>query len=1498
MLTVSGNAFNGVGVTVLSFGNSGIAGFTDSSTVSTSFTLGANAFNGSGTLFNLTAVPAGFTLDATASSFNGTAFSAMDLAGHMEVAARSVQSITNATKNGLVRSKAGNVYVPGVVPAVLAGGISRAITVASVGDTVNVSEGTFVGNINIGKRLALVGAGAATVVSSSTPSTPAITVSGSGSSATDRLVVSNLTATGATGGSNSGAGIYVAGSGAISNLTFDGVTVTGNTGFGIAFNNTFATSDVKILNSTVSSNTDVGIRVASATPSFTDLLVDGCTVSSNGTFGFASNPSQTNTVVNTRFTIQNSTFSGNNTAGGANNHVMFFGAFQGDATISNVDISANQRAHGIVFNGWGNTTVAQWPAAGTIVMNDVVFSGTIDKTCTYFYRYSTLAGVTMTDCDMSAVTTLPTWHQLSADSLGTLNAGNTRLRSISSGGCAINATACSFYDSVGAVDKSVLANLYRIEDAIRHQVDTGIPGLVRVNSASVYLSKNSGTLENAIAAASAGDVVYVEDGTAWTLVNEITKSITFSGNFVVTATNIPTGSTASAVLSSFVTRGATGATFSAITTGMSADQLNAVGNSYASFNGGVTGDLTLTSAQSAAQISAILAGAGNGSAYVVATGMGDDQLNAVAAAATKVATDGITGTMIVTSAIVDGNLGALLGKASVLDAAVEINALGMTDGELSTVVLAGNRVDQAYNLALDDGQTDVEITALLGKSVAAASTGKLMATADATSMVAAKLNALGGSFAKLRADGIDGGVALNSGVTDANFTNLFAKIALSANVRVDGTGLGASTITIVSSNIAKVDSAFALFVTNSQTTTELGNVLGVSDAASATANATGMDSTAGGKLSKLADNYTKFTANGISGTFTITSGLTPTQITNLLSKVDVGTGGSSFLPPASITIDATGMSSGQLTSIAAAIAGAGTPANQNSVFDILNLSLTSAQNSGEIATLLNVTNANEATIDATGMSAAQLGAVADASTAVDQITGTIQITADLTADQIAAIMGNASTTSANVVVNTDGMSADQQGAIYTTGVMSVELSGTVATGNLIVANVNVSGLSQTAVGMQARVLYDATRLEFVADYTGDNGVPDGFADSVGGTDFPQMVYVTPGVGMVSFATGVDIGGDGTGVTTGNVAKLRFRALVPFCDTSGLVSLASTGFQNRLTTNTATTIPFIAVGSSLVSSVSNLQLAGVPSSDTSVPADAGTTAGAAVAQPTVTASNNCDPAVAVVRTVTLAGGATSSTWPARFPVGVSTVTWTATDAGGNVATATRTYTVANYQLATIDVNLGTLVPAGITFNQDIRLRLSSGDVVTVTVPFNRNDGAVIDAQIPVRDDYTCITAKDAGHTLANAQTLAVSGTKYVTSAAFSLRAGDSNDDNMVDILDFGVFVSDRGAGKNASSRSNFNRDQFVNNADFGSISLNFLQAGDTCAGGFFDGGDQPIARISVKELRRRGLGELEQADINMDGWVDQIDIGLAMQGQYRRDYPNLLSPEEEVELPNW
>ena len=158
------------------------------------------------------------------------------------------------------------------------------------------------------------------------------------------------------------------------------------------------------------------------------------------------------------------------------------------------------------------------------------------------------------------------------------------------------------------------------------------------------------------------------------------------------------------------------------------------------------------------------------------------------------------------------------------------------------------------------------------------------------------------------------------------------------------------------------------------------------------------------------------------------------------------------------------------------------------------------------------------------------------------------------------------------------------------------------------------------------------------------------------------------------------------------------------------------------------------------------------------------------------------------------------------------------------------------------------------------------------------GTVTDIQVPVAAGYACISVKDAGHTLAAAHPAPVVGAIYVP-ADDLLIGGDANDDNIVDILDFGTFVDDRGAGKLPGDRSNWDRDRVVGNADFTFISLSFLAQGDSCVGAF--AGSGPRERISVKELRRLGLGDLAVADLNHDGWLDRADIALFMQGSETR-----------------
>ncbi|MEY2714280.1 MAG: hypothetical protein RIT24_623, partial [Planctomycetota bacterium] len=597
-------------------------------------------------------------------------------------------------------------------------------------------------------------------------------------------------------------------------------------------------------------------------------------------------------------------------------------------------------------------------------------------------------------------------------------------------------------------------------------------------------------------------------------------------------------------------------------------------------------------------------------------------------------------------------------------------------------------------------------------------------------------------------------------------------------------------------------------------------------------------------------------------------------------------------------------------------------ATASALYSMDNLTLTSAQGSSVIAGLILITNPGEAAVVATGMDAAQLSGLGVYGGAIGAITGTVNITSGVSAAAITAIMNTAVAAGAYVNIDPTGFDASQQAAYSTVlssqalMIVGAQLTGStgetfVKAGETVVIRVEAKNLATRAVGAQGRVNYDATKLTFsqIRQGTGvsaGNFMPTLFPGSVAGSAGGQS-YVT-------FYTGIDYTDDANiGQTNGIVAEIEFIATTDgFCKLSNLASL-NQSFVNRLVTAATSTAPpssisVIPSAGMEVSALKDLALTGVPAgvadasdsvANISYYADAGVVTGTVVTDPGVTAANNCSSRPVSIA-ITFPNGSTSSAWPARFPVGTSRVVWSSSDEAGNATSSSRDIVVINKQLMTVDVNMGGSINSTLSYTQSIRFRLSSGDVVNATVSYSGTNGTVLDVEIPVRDDYTCVSAKDGDHTLAASLSMPVVGTKYVPAAAFSLRGGDSNDDNLIDILDFGIFVTDRSvagsAPKNADSRSNFDRNPVVNNIDFTFISLGFLMSGDTCGGGYANGND-PIARISVKELRRRGLGEIAQGDLNGDGWVDQFDVALAAEGRYRIN-PEQADDAEGIETPNW
>jgi len=75
----------------------------------------------------------------------------------------------------------------------------------------------------------------------------------------------------------------------------------------------------------------------------------------------------------------------------------------------------------------------------------------------------------------------------------------------------IDATVGNTINGV-AIAGATLPQLYAIEDAIYHKVDSCLFGLVRVVNDNLYVTPNSGSIQCGIDASTSGDILYVKNG--------------------------------------------------------------------------------------------------------------------------------------------------------------------------------------------------------------------------------------------------------------------------------------------------------------------------------------------------------------------------------------------------------------------------------------------------------------------------------------------------------------------------------------------------------------------------------------------------------------------------------------------------------------------------------------------------------------------------------------------------------------------------------------------------------------------------------------------------------------------------------------------------------------------------------------------------------------------------------------------------------------------------
>ena len=440
--------------------------------------------------------------------------------------------------------------------------------------------------------------------------------------------------------------------------------------------------------------------------------------------------------------------------------------------------------------------------------------------------------------------------------------------------------------------------------------------------------------------------------------------------------------------------------------------------------------------------------------------------------------------------------------------------------------------------------------------------------------------------------------------------------------------------------------------------------------------------------------------------------------------------------------------------------------------------------------------------------------------------------------------------------------------------------------------------AEPSTGAAVALTFDPSKLAFVSVAAGQAGVANGTFTEV-------VVGPVSSPGAVSFGIGNPGGRSSSEPAT--VARLTFRAasdLVEICGDSGVI-----GFNAALTrlvssAGTPTIVPTLAdLGPITV--YAGDALVGVPDGDSYGSASGWPRAadanrqGALFTQPTVTAFSPCgtDPAVALL--ITYPAGhtpATSTTWPADsvFPVGTTTVTWSAQFGTGPATVETRAFTVRNHALMEIGIELdGYSIEAharGIEFSLDggvqwqpATVQMSASTGATQSVGTGSSSTGLVTVQVPVTTaPGACVLVRDPIRSLVSAATPTASGSATAWSLAVDLVQGESNQDGVVDILDYVLWALDFGL-VDGSARSDFNADTFVDSLDFTFISANFFKSGaDSCSGGGV-ASSSARERISVRELRRMGQGEMAVVDLNGDGWVDLDDITQWSQGVRPKGY---------------
>ena len=432
------------------------------------------------------------------------------------------------------------------------------------------------------------------------------------------------------------------------------------------------------------------------------------------------------------------------------------------------------------------------------------------------------------------------------------------------------------------------------------------------------------------------------------------------------------------------------------------------------------------------------------------------------------------------------------------------------------------------------------------------------------------------------------------------------------------------------------------------------------------------------------------------------------------------------------------------------------------------------------------------------------------------------------------------------------------GFTYVAATPTLVLSTDAATCNPIGSTVNVaatlSGVATQVVAGQISIVWNPAKLSIQSISAGD-------------APFTQVNTINAAAGTATILVSVAPGSSGAIVQSAVMARIRYSVIGGSCDGTGTsvdfnpVGNLATQFTNGYGSSIR---PGLTGSTGFKVDDGAPVLSNVPA-NVVTQAQAGEGNYASVTLGTPTATDACAPGL-------VATGTRSDSRPlsAKWPVGTTTVTWSATDPCGNTTLAYTTVTVQPYNTMQFTVNWVSPFGGGAGATRTVSMSFTgaSGTVTrsqAVTVAGNGQATFSV-TDLPV-DTYTCVMVEDAVSSLKRRLTVSDSGDNW-TAATGTLVLGDVIHDGVVDVLDWGAYVV-------LNPNADLNADGFVNATDGNIILANFGKVSDSGCNPSFGGPREPVTAITVADVVAMGLPELAGADLNADGWIDQTDIDLFM-----------------------